>query len=546
MILCNRFQGLFLTNIPFGFVLFSFVFFLFSFYFSKRDISRSFKNVSRREWAALLLIVSAAFILRALLSPDAFLMMGDESGYIKDAHSYLIGDAQRFYSRHAGWSILLAGLFKVFHFKIELVFLLNKIIGALTVMNVFALSYLLFRDAKLSLLSGAVFALLPLHVKWSGGACSNAAGLYFSTLFFCALLLSIRSGTVRSLLFCLGVFSTAVLFRPENYFLALLLPAAPFIFKKQTASGRYPLYALTAVLTAPNILYALNEYACGPGPNRICGPNLNQISLDPGNIAAMQPFSILHQIFSAQNYPAVFVVSLLIGFFVLMKQKSGPRAFVLCMLFVFIVPLLFFPHYTPQERPILNFYPALAICSGLGLRYLLERTRGPFLKTALFAVFFAPFALFLFNFGKYLDHPYEPYGTILSGELLAKIPAGAQRDLPADSVVFANNAQLLRVLPFRIEESSEILNDPGMLKGLRERTGSVFYFEGPECFSDGLYVPEETKRTCADMKKKFSLHAFREYTLTRSGRTAAYTFYRIGPGTEAEVPSRTAPPRRIL
>ncbi len=200
-----------------------------------RSLIRFFKNISRKTWLIILLIFLLGLALRLFISSHQLLQVEDEMGYMTTARGLLDNFFDIRHERAMGWSLILAIAFKLFGLGVNTAFYTSSVLGALTVLNVFFIAFLLSKKEEIALYSASFFAILPLHIFWSCSAETNVPSLFFLTLgaFFCLLYFQNRANNI---LFRLSLCSLAfaALFRPENYLIFVIFLILALIFNFQS------------------------------------------------------------------------------------------------------------------------------------------------------------------------------------------------------------------------------------------------------------------------------------------------------------------------
>jgi len=178
-----------------------------------------------------------SFILRAYAIPHMHHVYYDEFTYLNIAeniyehNSYsatAMGDKGHIEIPEApirpnGYPFMLSCAFRLFGVSDKTVFNTNVLLGALSVVIIFWITYLIFNsNLYISFWSAAIFNFLPVHLKYSGSGNSDIASL-FLILSSILIILSYYKRNYISLLFlAIPVIALSAYFKPENLILSAM------------------------------------------------------------------------------------------------------------------------------------------------------------------------------------------------------------------------------------------------------------------------------------------------------------------------------------
>ncbi|MHB1830686.1 MAG: ArnT family glycosyltransferase [Candidatus Micrarchaeaceae archaeon] len=222
------------TSMTFLFYILSHVFLLFSNNFSRifffyyiallaalvlslaanaKRISGYFRNVKREYLKYLLIAVLAFVFLEVSFVQNYHLLYNDEYIYMSMAKSMLIdhlfgicsfstatncvpGTIGLFH-QPGGWSMLLAAAYGIFGINIGVAYSTAFLLGIMSVVLIFFVSYLLFEDERYSLMSSIALASIPLFMSYSRTTIPDISVLCFILLSVLLSLMYLRKRDFR-------------------------------------------------------------------------------------------------------------------------------------------------------------------------------------------------------------------------------------------------------------------------------------------------------------------------------------------------------------
>jgi len=155
---------------------------------------RQFK-IKQKTWLILLSIFTIGLVIR-IIFPSFHMMYVDEPWHMEMAKNMNQGngpvvceyDSCRMPLKPPGWPFLISILQLFTGLNTSAVFWLATIIGSLSVVLIFLLAYLLYKNSNTALWASFILALFPIHVIWSNTAGANNISVFFVlltlTLFF--------------------------------------------------------------------------------------------------------------------------------------------------------------------------------------------------------------------------------------------------------------------------------------------------------------------------------------------------------------------------
>lgn len=157
-----------------------FILFLIFGFLAGKFLKQFFKKISKKTWLIIFLIFLLGLMMRLFVPFHQLMGVEDENMYMTTAKGLLdsffdIKSAER----AMGWSLILAIAFKLFGLSLNTAFYTSSVLGSLTILNVFFIALILSKKEEIALYSAFLFAILPLHIFWSGSAETNVPSLFF-------------------------------------------------------------------------------------------------------------------------------------------------------------------------------------------------------------------------------------------------------------------------------------------------------------------------------------------------------------------------------
>ncbi|MEM2918464.1 MAG: glycosyltransferase family 39 protein [Candidatus Altiarchaeota archaeon] len=157
--------------------------------------------------------------------------------------------------RSHGFPFVIGLLFSVFGVNLATLFILNTILGTLSVVLIFLLTYLLFKNEMIGLYASFLLSISTIHIIYSISAQSIITSLFFilSSLILYLISLQIKKNKILLLFAFLLVFTTWL--RYENLILLLIFLILTFVLdKNKFNNSRFLLiWLMILILVAPTI-----------------------------------------------------------------------------------------------------------------------------------------------------------------------------------------------------------------------------------------------------------------------------------------------------
>jgi 4-amino-4-deoxy-L-arabinose transferase-like glycosyltransferase len=209
------------------------------------SIITPFKTIKRRTWVVLLLIFILGLYLRLFAIPHTHQVYFDEFEHVNIAENILysnkfcgcfIGSNQ--YCRGCGlmpwppgYHTFLSLALGVFGDSEAVAYNTNAVIGSISILLVFLLLFLTFKDSTFALISAFMLSFIPVHLKYSGTSSMEIFSFFCIVLSMVFLEIYFRARKPLTFILFLATLLYAVQTRPENFL--LLIPVTLYILLKE-------------------------------------------------------------------------------------------------------------------------------------------------------------------------------------------------------------------------------------------------------------------------------------------------------------------------
>jgi len=201
-----------------------------------KTIVKQFKGIKGKTWIILILIFLTGFSLRFLVFPHVHLMYIDEPWYLELAKNmnqkhnpvvckYIDYNTEQCNAptKPLGWPFLISIVFLIFGLNNYYALYLGSLIGSFSIILIFLLTYLIFKNQKIALWSSFLLALTPIYILWSNSAETNSTSVFFVMLTMLFFIIYAKNKQKSILILTiLSLFFTALI-RFENIILAAIL-----------------------------------------------------------------------------------------------------------------------------------------------------------------------------------------------------------------------------------------------------------------------------------------------------------------------------------
>jgi len=359
-----------------------FVFFILSF----NDIKKMFKPIKKKTWIMLIAIFMLALVLRMFITPHTHRVFFDEDIYLDIGKEILThwsaslcnyGNNQECYDPTFmkwpnGYPFLLIIPYSIFGVSRAVAFKFVALIGSLTVILSFFIAYLLSKKDEVGLYSALIFALIPVHIMWSGTTASEPSFVFFMSLTVFAFLLT-RSKSWYVYFFAISSLSYAIQIRSEGM---ILLPIIGFLLllfdetKERVNNRNFVIaWSLLFFLITPYLIHTIHAAKVDPW-----GSSEGKFGLK-----YMKRNIPENTIFWIKGYPTIehpwlYTTFAFIGLIYLFMKQRKTCFFLLFWFFTFFMLYGIFyagsVRYGADVRYSLTGYPSFVILAGFGLYFL--------------------------------------------------------------------------------------------------------------------------------------------------------------------------------
>jgi len=499
-----------------------------------KDIISGFKKIKKSTWIILIIILLFGFYLRMFVAPQSHHIFFDEDIYLNMAQNIVnegkaclcnYGNTENCFScisnkQPYGLPAFYAMFFFLFGVSETVAVNISIIIATFSILLVFLISYLLFKEEKLSVYSALVFTLIPIHLRWSVTQALGPLLVFFSllTILLFLIYLEKRNMFILFAFFCTLAYTCQI--RPESMLMAVV--AASFfifmdseIFKTVRDRKFLIVLALFLILILPTVEHTNNmKY-------EDWGASGNKFSKDviKGNLVDNSKFFVENT-----RFPLIFTIFSIIGIiFGLYKYPKKIIPFIIWFLLFFAIFIPFYAgsfNYGKDVRFSLNLYPSVAIFCGLGF-YLLnlillkrfKQKKEPIklsihiLIILLILVSFVPFVGLISNYGEKgwdakaaHDFAVRESPNIKNCIVISRVP----------SMFLVSGVPSIQLF---------LVFDKGMMRKLHEEYGCVMFYEEYWCIN----FPEDDEGVCSDFKNNYNLKIYK----SSQTRDKTYTFYTV-------------------
>jgi len=353
---------------------------------SLRPLREAAGRIDARTRTAALLIACGGVLLAAFVAPRTHRLFYDECIYQNIAQNIAYAgtaamaneasfeggryhlDAWEYNKQPGGYPFIMALVYRFFGVNERYAFLLNNLAFGASIIVVFALAAILFRNPWAGISASLLFALIPQNILWANTAAAEPTAAFCASLAVVLTLFSAREKRWPSLLLASAVAAYACQFRPESVFIlpVCLLALALFSPEEIGAPRLWWCGALVFLLLIPHLGHLMNvkDLAWGSDGAKFGMRHFLK------NLSVNGSFYL-----SNRGFPVVFTV--LAGCGVVLDGKTRAKALLLAWFLLLWGIFLFFYagayDYGVDVRFSLLSYAPLAILGGHGLAAVADR-----------------------------------------------------------------------------------------------------------------------------------------------------------------------------
>jgi len=260
---------------------------------------------------------------------------------------------------------LLSIVYRLFGVSETLSFIFNNLLLGLTIIIVFLLAFLLFKNYLIGIFSALIYALIPQNLIWFNTTAAEPSASLFSAIFIFSVIIFLKDKSNRSLFLVAVLASFVIQFRPESI---LILPIAllGIIIFTPAELKRTRIYTAGLFFLALSFAYVIHLFVTSGSNWGTTGPTF---SID----YFLNNFTV-NSLFYLENlkFPIFFTLLFLISFF---SKSFFREKILLAIWFLFFWGIFLFFYagsysYGADVRYSLVSYIPLAILAGLGVYQL--------------------------------------------------------------------------------------------------------------------------------------------------------------------------------
>jgi len=358
---------------------------VFSFFWCLKDLKKILKKIDKKTWIILLVILIVGLSLRTFVAPHVQRILYDEDLYLNIGQNIVMegkaancnyGTQDECFSlgynkQPNGYPFLMSILFLFTGTSETSAHYATAIISSLTILMVFFIAYLLFKNEKISLFSALIFALIPIAIRWAPTTSAGTVFIFFTGLTVFAFLFYLKNGKNRALLFSLASLAYTIQIRPEGILLFGVVILMFLFFKKDVFDSLRKkefliILIVFSILIVPHLLHmdSVKLEKWGAEEEKLGIEHIDE------NLEDNSMF-----FFENTRFPVAFTVFSLIG---LALRKAWKEKIFLGLWFLsfFVLYLLFYAggfNYGVDVRFSLSLYIPIAILGGCGAFLIADR-----------------------------------------------------------------------------------------------------------------------------------------------------------------------------
>ncbi len=375
---------------------------------SFKHIKKIFSEIKNKHLFLLLLISLLGICSTAFIAPRTHRIFYDEDIYNSIAqniahHKKAVMCNEGYYENNelqvleeeynkqpAGYPYLISVVFRTFGTNELFTFILNNIIFGLTIIVVFLISFLLFKDIFVSFIACLSYILIPVNLQWFNTCAAEPSTVFFTSLAVLASLVYLRDKKPVNLLLIVTSLAFSLSFRTESFLVIglvglIFLLKAPGVFKRKEfyAFAVLFLFFSTALLLHLNSARGMDWGAQGA-----------KISFDYFRYN-LYTNSIFY--FNNRHFPMIFTVFALTGLFFYNKGYIKDKIILLVWFLVFWGIFLFFYagsyRFGQDVRYSLLSYLPLSIFTGLGFGFIKDLLESKIKSIKMILIFLIIFSI---------------------------------------------------------------------------------------------------------------------------------------------------------
>jgi hypothetical protein len=262
---------------------------------------------------------------------------------------------------------LLSIVYRIFGVSETASFIFNNLLLAISIIVVFLIAFLLFKNNKIGIFSALMYALIPQNLLWFNTTAAEPSTALFGAMFILSLIIFLKVKSNRSLFLVVVMASFAIQFRQESILLILVALLSIIIFKPSEFRN-IRIYNAGLLFLALSFGYIIHLFVTS---GNSWGTDAAKFSFE----YFTHNFTI-NSLFYIDNlkFPILFTLFFLTSFFAksFIKEKLLLIIWFLCFWGIFLFFYAGSYGYGADVRYSLVSYVPLVILAGLGVYQLQE------------------------------------------------------------------------------------------------------------------------------------------------------------------------------
>jgi hypothetical protein len=211
----------------------------------RNRIKKAFGRIGKKTYVMLLIILLLAVVLRLLVLPNC------ERWDLTEMFAGISKCSYGYNYRGIGFVFMLQAAFAFAEQTYNTIFMLNFVAGCSLVVAAFFFSHILLKDARISLLSGFIFAVSPVFSIISVSDSYTLLAVLFSVITLTFLFMFFRTREFPIFVASLLMMACAVQMRPDNIVFALIFLGACIVYRNCFRDRRTYIFGM--IFAAVNI-----------------------------------------------------------------------------------------------------------------------------------------------------------------------------------------------------------------------------------------------------------------------------------------------------
>ena len=464
-----------------------------SFGFGFKVFKKLFK-IDKKIWLVLFLIFIVGFSLRAFVAPQTHRLYYDEDIYMNIAQN-IKNEGRAILCNYGTTEKCVEGIYNKqpngYPFLISIMFFftgVNEILASyftiflssLTIIFIFLICYLLFKDEKIGLFSALVFSLIPINITWAPTTSAGSVFVLFSSITIFGFLSYLKTEKTPLLIFSFSSLAYTIQIRPEGTLLIAVVGLL-FIIKDKKIFSRInnkkflSILIIFSVLTMPYLIHldSVKGESWGSTGNKISTEYIGKNLKDNGGF-----------FFENTRFPIIFTLLSILGLYPFKKYWKEKVFFGLWFLSFFALYLMFYAgsfNYGVDVRFSLNLYIPISIFCALGC-VLISKKLNKFIKREKISLLI-PTLIVLLSFSQF----YPVVSTIGQKAWDARVAhdfiVEKTNELPKDCWIFTHVPSVVLVNG-RNSLQAWYAQNPKITNELFSESDCVMFYEEYWCSSD--------------------------------------------------------------